>query len=773
MKIKTKISVIVLMPFVALAAVIATILFYSSYEKKFERQRTAAIELVKNTFDTVIITNDILINGRKRGIHQLESINSSISQLFSELNLNGQSQRDMVKGIAADHKEITHLCIVYYNIFLEQKDAALQSTEYINRRNIVSDQLLLQAYSIVIRTLYLRDIVEQKEKELTNRMSTFIISMIGLLVITVGFVSIKLGRDIIDGLTKLQKGIETISAGNLNYIVPNEIPDEIGILAAHFNKMSVKLRETYMELKNEIDKRRMSEMDLRDSNTKLNMALEAAHMGDWELDLIDGSSTHRSLKHDQIFGYKKPLPHWNFSLFLEHVHPDDRTRVEKSYYEAAKNNQDWNFECRIIRADNEESWIWAGAKSIMDASGSPVQMIGLVQDITERKTLETKLDNIRLQLQSIIDSTSAVVFLKDIQGRYIFINSRYEMLFHLTKEGIVGKTDYDIFPKEFADSFRANDMEVEKKNESLHFEEIVMHDDVLHTYISVKFPMLDTKGNIYGVCGIATDITDRKRMEEELKILNKNLESMVVEETQKRRQNEQMLIQQSKMAAMGEMLGLIAHQWRQPLNAIALTVQDMKDAYAYGELNEEYIERTVDMTIVQTSFMSKTINDFRDFFKPSKEKSKFDVKTAIEELLSMFGTLFKKSDLEISLRADQGAGLITLGYPNEFKQVILNILNNASDAVVLKRQSDTSLQGLIEIAIGTEKDKVIVSIRDNGGGIPENLMERIFENYYTTKDKGSGIGLYMSKTIIETNMGGSLTARNVDAGAEFLITLAL
>ncbi|MBF0516657.1 MAG: PAS domain S-box protein [Nitrospirae bacterium] len=523
----------------------------------------------------------------------------------------------------------------------------------------------------------------------------------------------------------------------------------------------------------EIRKRKKSEESLRDTGNKLNMVLDAASMGDWELDLRTMTSQRRSLKHDQIFGYTEPLQSWTYDMFLSHVHPDDRTRAQQSFNDAIKDHHG-TMECRIISADNEQRWSWSQVITVSDYSGNHMQMIGIVQDITERKNLEKKLEDIRLQLQSIIDSTTTVIFLKDLQGRFVFINSQCEMLFHQTRESVVGKTYYDIFPKDIAGCLTANDMEVETRKESLQFEETAQFEDGLHTYVSVKFPMFDITGNMYGICGIATDITQRIIMEEELKQLNTKLESKVVEETQKRRQNEQILIQQSKMAAMGEMVGLIAHQWRQPLNAIALIVQDIKDAYAFGELNAEYIKRSVDVTMGQADFMAKTIDDFRDFFKPSKEKLKFNVKTAIDELLSLFEPLFKSNYAAVSMTAEQTTGLITLGYPNEFKQVILNILTNSRDAIVLKRQSDASLKGQIEITIDAVQDKIIISIRDNGGGIPEHQIERIFENYYTTKGKeGTGVGLYMSKTIIETNMGGSLTARNIDGGAEFLITLGV
>ncbi len=263
----------------------------------------------------------------------------------------------------------------------------------------------------------------------------------------------------------------------------------------------------------------------------------------------------------------------------------------------------------------------------------------------------------------------------------------------------------------------------------------------------------------------------------ELNNLNRNLDERVRVAVENLRQQEYMLIQQSKMAAMGEMIGLIAHQWRQPLNAIGLNVQDLRDAYACGELNDKYMERAVDITMNQVSFMSKTIDDFRNFFMPSKKKVRFNVKSAVEELTSMIVQIFKNNDIDVSIKAERDTTLFTEGYPNEFKHVILNILNNSRDAITSKRDTGTTpIQGQIEINIGNnrEGDKIIISMRDNGGGIPEHIIDKIFEPYYTTKGKeGTGIGLYMSKTIIETNMGGTLTVRNADGGAELLISLGV
>ncbi|MBF0336633.1 MAG: PAS domain S-box protein [Nitrospirae bacterium] len=287
-------------------------------------------------------------------------------------------------------------------------------------------------------------------------------------------------------------------------------------------------------------------------------------------------------------------------------------------------------------------------------------------------------------------------------------------------------------------------------------------------YTDTDLDIISRLASIYAIA------VERKRMEEQLRDLNVNLEVRVKQAIDKAQRQQHMLTQQSKMATMGEMIGLIAHQWKQPLNAVALTVMDLKDAYRFGELTREYIEKSVDLITSQTHFMAKTIDDFRDFFKPTKKNARFDVKQAIEELLTMFANIFNKHGIDIQVQAQQDLSLFTEGYPNEFKQVILNVLNNSRDAIMHRRSTGDRIYGKIEIQLrnSQDRDQLIIAITDNGGGIPEGIMERIFEPYFTTKESdGTGIGLYMSKTIIETNMGGNLTVRNIDGGAEFTIVL--
>ncbi len=255
----------------------------------------------------------------------------------------------------------------------------------------------------------------------------------------------------------------------------------------------------------------------------------------------------------------------------------------------------------------------------------------------------------------------------------------------------------------------------------------------------------------------------------QLKELNDNLENIVIEEISKRQTQEELLIQQSKLASMGEMIGNIAHQWRQPLNAIGLVIQNIQVSYMMEELDDKFMEKSVNKANLLTSTMSKTIDDFRNFFKPNKEISEFSLDSSIKNSLSLIGSTFDYHEIDIEYNVDEDIKVI--GFANEFSQVILNILTNSKDAFTEKKIIDSKVT--LEIQKSEKYGAVI--IKDNAGGIPKNIIEKVFEPYFTTKEegKGTGIGLYMSKIIIEKNMKGKLSVNNTEDGAEFTISIPL
>lgn len=266
---------------------------------------------------------------------------------------------------------------------------------------------------------------------------------------------------------------------------------------------------------------------------------------------------------------------------------------------------------------------------------------------------------------------------------------------------------------------------------------------------------------------IATELHLRQ---EELKELNRTLEQRVVAEVTANREKDSLLIQQSRQASMGEMIGNIAHQWRQPLHVVALLVQDLQMRFADGHLDQKGIDAFADDVLAVVDSMSATIDDFRDFFKPNKVATAFSLDSAVMTSLSFLEPSFRNHSIETVV--DRVSVGTLVGYPNEFSQVILNILNNAQDVLNATNPS----RKLVRIRLWSAGGRPRVSVADTGGGVPQDIVDRIFDPYFTTKapGKGTGIGLFMCKTIVERNMGGRITVGRAEIlpglpGAEFTL----
>lgn len=269
------------------------------------------------------------------------------------------------------------------------------------------------------------------------------------------------------------------------------------------------------------------------------------------------------------------------------------------------------------------------------------------------------------------------------------------------------------------------------------------------------------------VSEILVNVLDRKYMQEELMELYTKMEDRVRSEVERNMEHKKLLIQQSKLAAMGEMLGNIAHQWRQPLNALNLSFFELKYVKDAGELTDDKLKDILDRVSLLIQQMSSTVDDFRNFFKENKEQSVFLLEDSMRRALYLVQAFFEEQRIKIDINNE--SELFVKGYPNELSQVFLNIFNNAKDAFA----ETTPSEPCVTVRLFYENKKAVVEIEDNAGGIKEELLERIFEPYFTTKPegKGTGIGLYMSKMIVENSMVGKLTVRNTGEGACFRIEL--
>ncbi len=284
-------------------------------------------------------------------------------------------------------------------------------------------------------------------------------------------------------------------------------------------------------------------------------------------------------------------------------------------------------------------------------------------------------------------------------------------------------------------------------------------------------PMKNSSNDVIGIL----QLLNKKDKNSKIIAFNKDDEDLILSLASQaaisitRAKQEDLLIQQSKVAAICEMLDAIAHQWKQPLNAISMYVTSIPLQYEIGELNKEFIDKNTLRINHQIEHLANTLDEFRKFFRPNKEKKEFNIKETIASMLNLVKDEFQKYNIKITLKGDD---LIAYGFSNEYKHIILNIINNSKDAFIEKNIKNRKI--LIELK--AEGVNTIVEVSDNASGIDEDILANIFDANFTTKklDKGTGIGLYMSKIIVH-NMKGEIYVHNIydevkhKTGVKFII----
>ncbi len=258
-----------------------------------------------------------------------------------------------------------------------------------------------------------------------------------------------------------------------------------------------------------------------------------------------------------------------------------------------------------------------------------------------------------------------------------------------------------------------------------------------------------------------------KAKEENLELLNKDLQDKIKVGIKEAQEKDRAMLHQSRLARLGTMISMIAHQWRQPLTEVSSILMELETATKFNKVDKKLILECTKDSNKLLSYMSHTIDDFRNFFKPDKKKVNFSLELACIKALSIVDASLK--DLNVKITKDLSDDSMVCGYPREFSQVILNIFLNCKDAFI---ENDVS-SAYINIFIGKKDNKALILIEDNAGGIKKENLDLIFEPYFTTKtsSKGTGLGLYMSKMIIEKNMNGKLSVRNKKDGVIFVLEI--
>ncbi len=507
---------------------------------------------------------------------------------------------------------------------------------------------------------------------------------------------------------------------------------------------------------------------------KLELVNQFAHIGNWELDTLT-SELHWDKGMFELYGVNPADFKYTNYEWIQSLNPQFRHEIlnEFSAFLNDKHPSLFSTIIHIIRRDNRQKRsMQVYAEAQRDPNGRPIRIIGINIDITEREQERQISVKNEYLLKTLTETSPVGIFRTDIMGNMIFITGAWQQITHIPIYAALNRPwythasllDQEFLQKEWRKLCESDEiMKIEcrfespqKTTPSLHWALIqIVPEYDLHTRdTSLKDLIAEyhLSSRVIGYTGTITDITDRKLAEQSVMELNNTLEKRISTEVARNIKQERLLLQQSKLASMGEMIGNIAHQWRQPLTALSIIIANLKDSYDYDEFDADLLEKTVSQSQQLIQKMSKTIDDFRNFFRPDKEKVLFSLETNMTEILSLMGSGF--SNHAIQIHYEQTEKILLWGYPNEFSQAILNILSNAKDALIERK-----IQNPVIYLRATKMslDSAMIEIEDNGGGIDPQILLKIFDPYFTTKEKGTGIGLYMTKVIIEQNMSGKIT----------------
>lgn len=373
-------------------------------------------------------------------------------------------------------------------------------------------------------------------------------------------------------------------------------------------------------------------------------------------------------------------------------------------------------------------------------------ILGLVHTIYIRKRVEKDLKT-RMQFDEVLlNAIENPIFWQDENDVIIDSNIEFCILLQLSCKNIYGHTLEELSSDNNILSLN-NVLKDYDKNKIDTHEYKYISKNTLKTYLLKQAKYFDERTNQEGTVTIFTDITREKEIAEE------------------KQRNRQFIIQQSKLAEIGEVFSSIAHQWKSPLVEITAIAQELFYSKQSRDIKED--ESFVSDIMMQVNYMTNTINDFQKFIMPSTKKIEFNIYTTLKSLLDIVNHNMKYNNIKINLDIEHNCCLLVTGYKNEFMQSFLNLINNAKDALLSNNYKNRN----IFIKLFNKDEFLYITIEDNAGGIDEKNIKKIFDPYYSTKKDGHGIGLYMSKMIIEDKMQGIIYVENKNDGAFFTIKL--
>lgn len=402
------------------------------------------------------------------------------------------------------------------------------------------------------------------------------------------------------------------------------------------------------------------------------------------------------------------------------------------------------------------------------------RIILTLKNNTKERQAQNLLSSSQQSLEEIIQTFPDIYYVTDARGILVKVGPSVKAILGYEPEEVVGTPMKDYYQDpSLRDKLMAQI--IAGKGDYVRVEAYLVHKSGRSVWFNTRARFLfDANGNITGLEGLARDSTAEKvaqdllhKREEELLEIKKNLEVKVLEQTKELLQKERLWLQKSRHEQMGEMISSIAHQWRQPLNVLSAWINNISSLYKMNELKQEDLDLITEKCNNLIRSMSQTIDEFRSFFSPMTDADVFDLGQSVGGALQLITANFQQ--LGIAIQFTNKDGVHVFGFSNEFGQVVINLLTNAKESFFERK----IINPKIDISIRLDGDFAILEILDNAGGVPVNIIEKIFDPYFTTKEKGTGIGLYMSKNIVERHMKGQIQIENSATGAKFILRLPI
>ncbi len=379
--------------------------------------------------------------------------------------------------------------------------------------------------------------------------------------------------------------------------------------------------------------------------------------------------------------------------------------------------------------------------------------------------------------KDIIFESAEFTWETNAKAEYTYLSNEVEKILGFKPKEMLGKTPFSLMPHYHASKHQKVFQQFQKKPKPfVQYNTKRVHKSGRIIHIETNGFPIYKKGDLVGYKGVSKDITKRIQYQKNiddtyyhLKKINKHLRGKIELEVQKNKEKDAQLFAQSKQAAMGDMIGNIAHQWRQPLSIISATASAIKINHEIQMLNTEDIPKQMNTILEQTQYLSKTIETFMNYIKEKKEYKRVHLQKTLLSSLQIVQTSLEHNNIKIIHNLKKSSPIKLNTISSELQEVMINLINNAKDAIKINQQKD----GLILINVKEENDYALITIQDNGGGIKEDILSRIFDPYFTTKHQyqGTGLGLNMSYKIITQHLQGEILATNTPIGALFSIKL--